>query len=97
MSDKYLVDLRTAEQADLERLLKHGKASARKIARAHILLQAAEGGNDEEIAALQPIQHAIPAEGEVPLRVPGLVGKQAAQRRLPPHGAGGTRRRSTTR
>ena len=50
MSDKYLVDLRTAEQADLERLLKHGKASARKIARAHILLQAAEGGNDEEIA-----------------------------------------------
>jgi len=50
MSDKYLVDLTTAEQAYLEGLLKHGKASARKIARAHILLQAAEGVRDEEIA-----------------------------------------------
>src|ERR1043166_5066373 len=49
MSDKYLVDLTTAEQAYLEGLLKHGKVSARKIARAHILLQAAEGVRDEEI------------------------------------------------
>ena len=50
MSDKYLVDLTTLEQAALEGLLKHGKASARKIARAHILLQTAEGVSDEEIA-----------------------------------------------
>ena len=50
MSDKYLVDLTTAEQAYLMGLLKHGKASARKIARAHILLQATEGVRDEEIA-----------------------------------------------
>ena len=50
MSDKYLVDLTTAEQTFLMGVLKHGKSSARKIARAHILLQAAEGGRDEEIA-----------------------------------------------
>jgi transposase len=50
MSDKYLVDLTTAEQTYLMGLLKHGKASARKIARAHLLLQAAEGGREEEIA-----------------------------------------------
>lgn len=50
MSEKYLVDLTTAEQAYLTGLLKHGKSSARKIARAHILLQAAEGLSDEEIA-----------------------------------------------
>ena len=50
MSDKYLVDLTTAEQAYLTGLLKHGKASARKIARAHLLLQAADGVRDDEIA-----------------------------------------------
>jgi putative transposase len=50
MSDKYLVDLTTAEQTSLTGLLKQGKSSARKIARAHILLQAAEGVRDEEIA-----------------------------------------------
>lgn len=50
MSDKYLVDLTTAEQAYLVGLLKRGKSSARKVARAHILLQAAEGVRDEEIA-----------------------------------------------
>ena len=50
MADKYLVDLTAAEQEYLAGLLKHGKSSARKIARAHILLQAAEGLSDEEIA-----------------------------------------------
>ena len=50
MSDKYFVDLTAAEQEYLGGLLKHGKASARKIARAHMLLQAAEGLSDEEIA-----------------------------------------------
>src|SRR5690348_18174873 len=50
MSDKYLVDLTSAEQTYLTGLLKHGKASARKIARALTLLQAAEGVRDEEIA-----------------------------------------------
>jgi putative transposase len=50
MSEKYLVDLTAAEQEYLGGLLKHGKASARKIARAHMLLHAAEGQSDEEIA-----------------------------------------------
>src|SRR5215470_13985098 len=50
MSVKYRVDLTTAEQAYLTELLRHGKTCARKIARAHILLQAAEGRSDEEIA-----------------------------------------------
>jgi len=50
MSDKYLVDLTAVEHEYLGGLLKHGKASARKIARAHMLLHAAEGLSDEEIA-----------------------------------------------
>jgi transposase len=50
MADKYLVDLTGAEQADLFDLIKKGKASARKVTRAHILLQAAEAATDEEIA-----------------------------------------------
>ena len=50
MSEKYLVDLTAAEQEYLGGLLKHGKASARKLARAHMLLHAAEGQSDEEIA-----------------------------------------------
>ena len=50
MSEKYLVDLTVAEQEYLGGLLKHGKASARKIASAHMLLYEAEGLSDEEIA-----------------------------------------------
>jgi Winged helix-turn helix len=50
MSDKYLVDLTPAEQADLVGLLNQGKVSARQIARAPLLLQAAAGGRDEGIA-----------------------------------------------
>jgi len=50
MSDKYIVDLTAAEHEYLGGLLKHGKASARKIARAHLLLPAAEGLRDVEIA-----------------------------------------------
>jgi putative transposase len=50
MSDKYIVDLTAAEHEYLSGLLKHGKSSARKIARTHMLLQAAEGLNDAEIA-----------------------------------------------
>lgn len=50
MSDKYIVDLTAAEHEYLGGLLKHGKSSARKIARAHMLLHAAEGLSDAEIA-----------------------------------------------
>ncbi len=50
MSDKYIVDLTAVEQEYLCGLLKQGKSSARKVARAHMLLHAAEGLSDEEIA-----------------------------------------------
>ena len=50
MASKYIVDLTTEEYAVLFDLIKQGKTSARKVARAHILLQAAEGATDEEIA-----------------------------------------------
>ena len=50
MSDKYIMDLTAAEHEYLGGLLKHGKSSARKIARAHMLLHAAEGLSDAEIA-----------------------------------------------
>jgi putative transposase len=50
MADKYIVDLTAAEQACLLDLIKKGKPSARKVARAHILLLAAEGATDEAIA-----------------------------------------------
>jgi transposase len=51
MAHKYLVDLTAAEQEELYRLIKQGKPSARTVARAHMLLQVAEGATDEEIAA----------------------------------------------
>jgi putative transposase len=57
MSEKYLVDLTAAEQEYLSGLLKQGKAAARKIARAHMLLHAAEGLSDEEIADIVRVGH----------------------------------------
>ena len=50
MLDKYIVDLTAAEHEYLGGLRKHGKSSARKIARAHMLLHAAEGLREAEIA-----------------------------------------------
>lgn len=50
MAAKYLVDLTVSEHLTLLNLIKKGKGTARKVARAHILLQAAEGVSDEEIA-----------------------------------------------
>jgi transposase len=50
MVAKYLVDLTVSEHVALFNVIKKGKVSARKVTRAHILLQAAEGASDEEIA-----------------------------------------------
>ncbi len=47
---KYVVDLSAEERTILEHLLQRGKASARKLTRARILLNADEGLTDEEIA-----------------------------------------------
>ena len=50
MADKYIADLTAAEQEYLLSFIKKGKPSARKVARAHILLRATEGATDEAIA-----------------------------------------------
>jgi len=50
MTDKYLVDLSAEEQQYLLDLIHKGKPAARKVCRAHVLLRAAAGASDEEIA-----------------------------------------------
>ena len=48
---KYIVDLLTEEREQLRHLITRGKPSARKVARARILLHAADGLTDERIVA----------------------------------------------
>lgn len=48
---RYLVDLSSDEQEQLQLLLRRGKDSARKLTRARILLKAHENATDEEIVA----------------------------------------------
>lgn len=48
---KYIVDLKDDEKKSLLALIKKGKARARRITRARILLLADEGKTDEEIVA----------------------------------------------
>jgi transposase len=47
---KYLVNLTAEERETLLGIIRHGKATARKVTRARILLKADEGLSDEEIA-----------------------------------------------
>jgi len=47
----YIVDLTEDERSELRNLIKKGKLAARKVTRAHILLQADEGVTDKAIAA----------------------------------------------
>jgi transposase len=49
---KYIVDLTDDERTTLDRLVKTGKVSARKRTRAQILLAAADGFPDTQIAAM---------------------------------------------
>ena len=51
MAKRYLVTLTDTERAHLLTLIKKGKVSARKLSRAHTLLQAEAGTTDEAIAA----------------------------------------------
>jgi transposase len=55
---KYQVELRVEEYASLEQRLRRGNHSARKLTRARILLKAASGLSDEEIA--QEIDTCVP-------------------------------------
>ena len=50
MAKKYLVNLADDERAQLLALTKRGKVSARRLSRAHILLQADTGLSDDAIA-----------------------------------------------
>jgi Homeodomain-like domain len=51
MRKKYLVTLTEAERTTLHDLTKKGKVAARKLTRAHVLLQADAGATDDTIAA----------------------------------------------
>src|SRR5947209_11723762 len=51
MFKRYLVDLTPDERDQLVALTRKGKASARQVTRAHVLLHAADGVKDAEIAA----------------------------------------------
>ena len=51
MAKRYRVTLTAAEREDLLALTKKGKIAARKLMRAHVLLQADAGVSDEVIAA----------------------------------------------
>ena len=50
MAHNYLVDLTETEQAYLLKLIPKGNPSVRKVARAQVLLHAAEGATDDTIA-----------------------------------------------
>jgi len=50
MGKKYIVDLTADERTDLKKILQGGKARARRLYRARVLLLADEGITDEEIA-----------------------------------------------
>ncbi len=50
MPKRYIVDLTADERAQLITLTRKGKASARQVTRAHVLLHAADGLSDAEIA-----------------------------------------------
>ena len=94
MAHKYLVDLTEEERGYLLNLIKKGKPAARRVARAHVLLRAAEGATDDEIAQALHLgvstvhrtrqrfvdEGLLPAlsERRRPGQRPTLTGKQAA-------------------
>ena len=55
MAHKYLVDLTDEEQGYLHDVIRKGKTTARRVARAHVLLHAATGATDEDIAQTLPL------------------------------------------
>lgn len=48
---KYIIDLSADERDQLQRLIRRGKTSSRKLTRARILLKASDGCTDDEIVA----------------------------------------------
>jgi transposase len=51
MPKRYVVDLAPNERAQVVALTRKGKATARQVTRAHVLLHATDGMKDSEIAA----------------------------------------------
>ncbi len=60
---KYIVDLRADEREQLLQLIRRGKQSARKVTRARILLKAADGFTDDQIAAALDVGVATVEQG----------------------------------
>jgi transposase len=50
MNKKYIVDLQEEERQNLNRIIRSGKHSARKIRWAHVLLKADDGWKDQKIS-----------------------------------------------
>ena len=55
MNKKYVVDLQEEERQDLNRIIRSGKHSARKIRWAHVLLKADDGWKDQKISEAMDI------------------------------------------
>ena len=91
---KYIVDLTDAERSSLHDLITKGTTTARRFTRAHLLLAAAEGQTDQQIAAtlrigLRTVErtrqrfvegglHRALTDQHRPGGIPKLDGKQAA-------------------
>jgi transposase len=82
MANKYIVDLTAAAQEELYHLIKQGKPSARKVARAHMLLQATEGATDEEISATLRVGLSTVHRTRQRFVEEGLMNALTARRRL---------------
>jgi transposase len=73
MPKRYVVDLTREERAELVALTRKGKVSARQVTRAHVLLHAADGLSDRQVA--------VAAHTSVP--TVGRIRKRFVQGRVP--------------
>jgi hypothetical protein len=82
MPKRYVFDLTPDERDQLIALTRKGKASARQVTRAHILLHAADGLTDEEIATAA--HTSVPTVGRIRKRfVQGRVQEAITERYRP--------------
>lgn len=82
MPKRYIVDLTPDERAQLIALTRKGKASARQVTRAHVLLHAADGLTDGEIATAA--HTSVPTVGRIRKRfVEGRVQEALTERYRP--------------
>jgi len=77
----YLVTLTEAERATLHELTKKGKVAARKLTRAHVLLQADTGATDDTIATALHIGRATVERTRKRFVEQGLEGALSEQSR----------------